>query len=52
MKRHLITALFLGLAIVLYILGAAGPATILLVFGMLAEAIFWMRISRKRKLQE
>ncbi len=49
MKRHLITFLFLVLAITLYSAGAAGPATFLLLLGVLAEAAFWLRISGKDK---
>lgn len=44
MKRHLVTFLFLILAIVFYALGAAGPGTALLILGVLAEATFWFRI--------
>ena len=44
MKRHFITFLFLALAIVLYILGAAGPATGLLILGVVAEIVFWFRL--------
>lgn len=49
MKRHLITFLFLVLAIALYAAGAAGPATFLLIFGVVAEAVFWLRVSGKNK---
>ena len=49
MKRHFITFLFLVLAVVFYSVGAAGPATFLLLLGMLAEATFWIRISAKGK---
>ena len=49
MKRRLVTILFLLLAIACYIIGAAGPATALLVLGVLAEATFWWRISRSGK---
>jgi hypothetical protein len=51
MKRHIITFLFLALAITLYGIGAAGPATGLLVLGVLAEGTFWYRLfgGRKRK---
>jgi len=49
MKRHLITFLFLVLAIALYAAGAAGPATFLLILGVLAEAVFWLRVSGKDK---
>ena len=47
MKRHLVTFLFLVLAIALYAAGAAGPATFLLILGVVAEAIFWLRVSGK-----
>jgi hypothetical protein len=43
-KRHLITIGFLILAIACYAIGAAGPATVLLVFGVLAEGVFWFRL--------
>ena len=46
MKRHVITFAFLVLAIALYSVGAAGPATGLLVLGVLAEGIFWLRVLR------
>ena len=49
MKRHLITFLFLVLAIALYAAGAAGPATILLILGVVAEAVFWLRLTGKDK---
>ena len=49
MKRHLITFLFLVLAIALYAAGAAGPATFLLILGVIAEAVFWLRLSGKDK---
>lgn len=49
MKRHLITFLFLVLAIALYAAGAAGPATFLLILGVVAEAVFWLRIFGKDK---
>ena len=51
MKRHFITILFLVLAIVLYGVGAAGPATGLLILGGLAELIFWVRLYGGRKKQ-
>ena len=44
MKRHIVTFLFLALAIVFYTLGAVGPATGLLVLGVLAEGAFWYRL--------
>jgi len=49
MKRHLVTFLFLVLAITLYSAGAAGPATLLLILGVAAEAMFWLRVSGKDK---
>ena len=49
MQRHLITFLFLVLAIVFYSLGAAGPGTFLLLVGVLAEGTFWFRIFGKSK---
>ena len=49
MKRHLITFLFLVLAMALYAAGAAGPATFLLILGVLAEAVFWLRVSGQDK---
>lgn len=50
MKYHLYTLMFLVLAIALYFFGMALPATVLFVLGMLAEAVFWVRLFRgKRK---
>lgn len=46
MKRHLVTFLFLVVAIACYAIGAAGPATALLILGVLAEATFWFRVYR------
>ena len=46
MKRHIITFAFLLLALALYTVGAAGPATGLLVLGVLAEGTFWFRLFR------
>ena len=51
MKRHVITLTFLALALVLYTLGAAGPATGLLVLGVLAEGVFWFRLVRGGRKQ-
>jgi len=47
MKKHLITFLFLVIAIVCYSLGAVGPGTVFLVVGAIAEGTFWFRIFRK-----
>lgn len=44
MKRHLITALFLIIAIVFYSMGAAGPGVVFLLLGGVAELGFWLRI--------
>jgi hypothetical protein len=44
MMRHLITFLLLALAVAFYVIGAAGPATIFLGLGALADATFWLRI--------
>lgn len=49
MKKHLISGLFLLLALALYAIGAAVPATLLILLGCLAEATFWWRISRGSK---
>ena len=49
MKRHLITFLFLLLAIALYSAGAAGPATLLLILGVVAEAVFGLLVAGKDK---
>jgi hypothetical protein len=46
MSRHLVTTLFLVAAMVFYMLGAALPGTILLVFGGVAEFVFWVRLAR------
>ena len=44
MRRHIVTFLFLGLALVFYGLGAAGPATSFLALGFVAECVFWFRL--------
>ena len=46
MKNRLYTLMFLFLAIALYVAGMALPATIFLVFGVLAESVFWVRLFR------
>jgi len=51
-KRHIITIAFLVLAIVFYGMGAAGPATGLLVLGVLAEGTFWFRLFGQRKKKQ
>lgn len=49
MKRHLITILILCAAIVLYVLGAAAPATGLIVLGLVFELVFWWRLFRSKR---
>jgi hypothetical protein len=49
MKKHIVTFLFLVIALVFYSLGAAGPGTVFLVIGGLAELTFWFRIFRKNQ---
>jgi hypothetical protein len=46
MNKHLTTLLFFLLALVLYFAGLALAATIFLLFGALAEGIFWVRLFR------
>ena len=49
MKKHLLTALFLLVAIVLYAIGAAVHATLLILLGCVAEVAFWLRVTRSSK---
>lgn len=44
MNPHLITFLFLLLAIALYFVGMAMPATFFLLLGGIAELVFWVRL--------
>ena len=44
MNNHLLTVLFLILAIVLYLVGMVLPATIFLALGGIAEVVFWVRL--------
>lgn len=44
MKRHIITVFCLLAAIAFYTIGAARPAILLLLVGLLFEAAFWLRI--------
>ena len=46
MSPHIITLLFLLLALVLYYVGMSLPATIFLVLGGIAEIVFWVRLFR------
>ena len=43
MKNHAITILFLLAAIALYAFGFAVHGTVLIILGMIAELIFWVR---------
>ena len=49
MKRHLITILFLIVAIVFYSIGAAGPGMVFLVLGGVAEFTFWVRLFKNNR---
>jgi hypothetical protein len=49
MRKHIITFLFLVIAIVFYARGAIGPGTAFLVIGALAEGMFWFRLLRKNR---
>jgi hypothetical protein len=49
MRQHAVTVGFLIAAAALYIVGAAIAATILVVLGMLAEGVFWVRLIRGRR---
>ena len=48
MKDHLVTFLFLLAALALYFLGLALPAALLVLLGMLAEMVFWVRLFSRR----
>ncbi len=43
MKNHLWTLAFLALALILYTIGMAVGAVVLLLMGFAAEMIFWIR---------
>jgi len=49
MKKHIVTGLFLVVALIFYSLGAVGPGTAFLVIGAIAEGAFWLRISRRNR---
>ena len=49
MKHHLITLMFLVVAVALYIAGAALPAMLLIALGVVFEGVFWMRLFRSGK---
>lgn len=49
MKRHIVTALFLVVAIGFYALGAAGPGTVFLIAGGLFEVGFWLMLFGRGK---
>ncbi len=46
MNYHVVTVLLLCLAVALYAIGLALPATAILVLGVLAEGAFWIRFLR------
>jgi hypothetical protein len=46
MTKHLLTFSLLGVAILLYGIGLSPAANIFVVFGVLAESIFWFRVGR------
>jgi hypothetical protein len=47
--KHIVTFLFLAMAIVFYALGAVGPGTVFLVIGALLEGAFWYRILPRKR---
>ena len=49
MKRHLVTFLFLIIAIAFYSMGAVWPGTLILFLGVVAEGTFWYRIFGRKK---
>jgi hypothetical protein len=44
MKKHLVTFLFLLIAFLFYFLGMTLPAAVFILFGLIAELVFWVRI--------
>jgi len=46
MNKHLITFLFLIIAIAFYFVGMAIPAAIFILLGAVAEMVVWVRILR------
>lgn len=48
MRYHLITFVFLALAIGAYFVGAAAGVALFIVLGFGAEAVFWIRMLRRR----
>lgn len=48
MKYHLVTLVFLALAIGAYFVGAVGGVALFIVLGFGAEAVFWIRLLRRR----
>ena len=49
MKGHLLTFLFLLVAIAFYFVGMTMPAGVFILLGALAELTFWVRLFRPRK---
>lgn len=48
MQRHGITLMFLGLALVFYLLGLATAGGVFLALGAAAEIMFWIHLFRRR----
>ena len=46
MNKHMITFAFLIIAFVFYFVGMAMPAAIFMLFGAVAEMVFWVRLFR------
>lgn len=49
MKNHLWTFAFLAVALILYSIGMAAGAVVLLLMGFAAELAFWIRLFTKTK---
>lgn len=52
MRYHLITFVFLALAIGAYFVGAVAGVALFIVLGFGAEAVFWIRLLRRRHSTE
>jgi hypothetical protein len=48
MKHHIPTYVFLLIAFACYMVGMALPAAFFMIVGALAEAVFWVRVFRRR----
>jgi hypothetical protein len=49
MRYHLPTWLFLLVAFLFYFLGMALPAAFFMLLGLAAEAVFWVRLFRRKR---